>query len=634
MAITKTKFINYIRCPNYCVLDKIKKEELDTDISIEDYRNEEKEQIISELLDSMYDDEGEDLIDVEDKQLKVMLPYYNKVELLAGALVEKKFNGKAKYSKDTLNQESFDALIDGIRYLCYVDIYNERKDGFDIVEVKATTTKKFLQIGKGYTDSNGDKQVASIFIKDKDGIYRLREEIENNVFDDTLSEKDFLKHKAKLFNKYNEAGHYVYDLAVQRFIIENDLITNNEQDKISKVKYYLAVLNSDYIFDGNYIDNEPNYKIDENGNDIVEFLDLTNVTKDYMDIIRLDERRINKYITDMSINECMVGEYCEFKKTTKCKFIPVCWNKLPKKNSILAYLDNHYGFEDETGIKHERYDLINEGIVSMLDIPTTWLTRKKNIIQRETVEKNSIYMNEDKIRRGIETIKYPIYHLDFETFPCPLPRYRGEKPYSQSVFQFSLHIETSPGVCDKEKNHYEFLAKDHNDNREELIKKMIEYIDINSGGSIMVYNQAFEKTRIKELGIIFPQYKNQLEKMSNMLFDLMYLIKTNSKFYEELGYEEEDAKLFNYYHPNLNGSFSIKKVLPLFSSLNYTDLDIGNGVEALVTYACFNKMTEAEYNKNYNDLLEYCKQDTWAMVEILNGLRKLVKLCLVYEKQL
>ena len=42
MAITKTKFINYIRCPRYASLDDIKKEKLDSIVTIEEYKNEEK----------------------------------------------------------------------------------------------------------------------------------------------------------------------------------------------------------------------------------------------------------------------------------------------------------------------------------------------------------------------------------------------------------------------------------------------------------------------------------------------------------------------------------------------------------------------------------------------------------------
>ncbi|MDD4035770.1 MAG: DUF2779 domain-containing protein [Bacilli bacterium] len=625
MAITKTKFINYIRCPFYSVLDKVKANTLDTNITVKEYKDEEEKEILAELLDLMYDENGEDLIDIKDEHLEVMLPYYNKVELIAGELVEKRFAGTPKYSKETLNQESFDCLINGIRYVCYVDIYNDRGEAFDIIEVKATTTNKFLKLGKSYTDSMGDKQITSIFVKDEAGIYRLRDEIKDNIFTDMLPEKDYLKHKIKLFDRYHGAGHYVYDLAVQRFIIENDLRENNDADKIDKIRYYLAVLNSNYIFAGEYLDGEPNYKTDENGNDIIEFIDLTEVTKDYMIKIKLDQEQIGEYIKNPVSIDSVVGNYCELKKTTKCKFTPVCFRKVPKENSILNYIDNHHGFTDLDGTKYFRYDLINEGKVNMLDIPESWLTREKNVIQREVVSTNKPYINKKKIQDGLKVITYPIYHLDFETFPCPLPRYRGEKPYSQSVFQFSLHIERTSGVCDRDKDHYEYLAKDHNDNREELVKKLIEYIDTNKGGTILVYNQSFEKTRIKELGEIFPQYQKEMKKMSEMLFDLMYLAKTNTKFYEDLGYETEEAQLFNYYHKDLNGSFSIKKLLPIFTNIKYSDLEVSNGVDAIVTYASFNKLSKEEYNNKYQALLEYCKQDTYSMVEILNSFREIVK---------
>jgi len=625
MAVTKTKFINYIRCPSYVVLDKIKKEQLEADISIEDYKKEEQNNLIEELLNLMFDEEGNDLIDIDNKQLKVMLPYFTKIEIIAGLLVEKIFKGKTKYSNKILEQESFDCLINGIRYLCYVDIYNEVNKNINIIEVKGTTLGKFTKIGKSYTDYLGEKQIASIFAKDNDGIYRLKEEIDNIIFDDELLKTDYLKHKSKLFNKYNEAGHYVYDLAIQRFIIENDLIQSNQLDKIKNIKYYLAVLNEEYIFDGTYINNEPSYDTDNNGNDIVAFIDLTSVTKDYMDKIKIDQEKIEIYIKSMLYNECKVGEYCELKKATKCKYTPVCWNKVPNKNSILAYIDNHHGFTDEKGIKYDRYELINEGKTRMLDVPSSWLTREKNIIQRECVSTGKVYINANKIKKGLEQLRYPIYYLDFETFPCPLPRYRGEKPYSQSIFQFSLHVEKQEGVCDKDINHYAFLAENHNDCREELIRKLIECIDINSNALIIVYNQAFEKTRLKELATIFPQYKKELNKISDRIFDLLYLVKTNAKFYENLGFDENASKLFNYYHSDLNGSFSIKKVLPLFSDLSYDGLDVSDGMAAIVTYANFNNMSKDEYNKQYNALLEYCKQDTWAMVEILRGLTNIVK---------
>jgi len=608
MAISKTRFINYIRCPKYVGLSKLKKEGLTKDISLKDYRDEEDFEIKKELLGTMFDEDGNDLVDVENLQLQTMLPYYKKVEELAGSLYNEKFEGTPIYYENTFKQQKFESTIDGVKYICYVDIYNDRKESFDIIEVKATTSRNFLDLGKKITDEFGEKDLHSIFLLDEDGVYKLRDEFDNNFFDESLPEKDYLKQKAKLYNKYSSAGRYVYDLAVQRYIIQQ----SGKEKK--DTKYLLAVLNSNYVYQGENL-LEPG----ENNEEIITFFDFTSITRDYMDKIMLDQRRINGYLTKMSL-EGGVGDYCEFKKTSKCKFAKVCFD-LPEKDSIITYMGNHFGFKDDSGEKHERFDLINDGKKHMLDIPSNWLTRETNQIQRNCVEKEKNYCNIEKIKAGISELEYPIYHFDFETFPCPLPRFKGEKPYTQSVFQFSLHIERKPGICDKEKDHFEYLAKDHSDCREELIKKMIEYIDVENGGTILVYNQTFEKGRLKELAALFPEYKSKLNKMIGMLFDLMYLVKTNNKFYTSLGFDEDSAKLFNYYNPLLQGSFSIKKVLPCFTNLSYKDLEVGDGMAALTTYATFPELDQETYQKKYAALVEYCKQDTWAMVEILEGLR-------------
>ena len=55
MAITKTKFINYVRCPRYVALDDLKKEKSDSMISIGEYKKEEELEHITELLGGMFD---------------------------------------------------------------------------------------------------------------------------------------------------------------------------------------------------------------------------------------------------------------------------------------------------------------------------------------------------------------------------------------------------------------------------------------------------------------------------------------------------------------------------------------------------------------------------------------------------
>jgi len=261
--------------------------------------------------------------------------------------------------------------------------------------------------------------------------------------------------------------------------------------------------------------------------------------------------------------------------------------------------------------------------VHATDIPRSWLKqREKNVIQRDVIETGKPYYDVEKIKAAIDSIKYPIYHLDFESFPCPLPRFRGEKPYAQSLFQYSIHVEHEPGVCDKNKDNYSFIATTHNDERRALVEGMLDVIKPD-GGSVMAYNISFEKTRIKELAVIFPEYQERLLDIADRLVDLMYFLRGNKKLFKALGFDD-DKGLFNFYDNRLNGSFSIKKVLPIFSHLSYQGMAVANGTEALVTYARFPSMDEMTFKQSYHDLLEYCKQDTWAMVEILDKLRKFV----------
>ncbi|HOO68513.1 MAG TPA: DUF2779 domain-containing protein, partial [Bacilli bacterium] len=319
-----------------------------------------------------------------------------------------------------------------------------------------------------------------------------------------------------------------------------------------------------------------------------------------------------------------LGDFCEYKKPSKCKFCKLCMKHIPKYNSSLSYMNNGFGFKDENGDYHKGLNLINEGYINMLDVPESWIKNENHFIQRNALITNKPYINKEKINIALKCIKYPIYHLDFETFPCPLPRFKGEKCYTQSPFQFSLHIEKEPGKCDEEKDHYEFLSKDfNNDEREELVKKLCEYI--NPDGTLFAQNVSFEKSRIKELSEVFPEYKDKLMKIYNTGFDLLYVVKGNPNYYKELGYDDIESKKVNYYDKMLSGSYSIKKTLPVFSNLKYDDLDVKNGTEALVTYAMFPNMSKEEYKEKYNSLLTYCKQDTWAMVVILNKIRDIVK---------
>ena len=625
MAISKTDFINYSRCPRYAALEEIKKEKLDADISYEEYKEEELQDNIKELLGNMYEDEEYtiDLTKQMSAQMEAMMPYYKQVEIEAGRLVNKYFKGKSTYAASTFNQECFEFNKNGIKYLCYVDIYNENEAGINIIEVKATTSNKYVSLQAGHRKM--DK--FSIFNFDKNtNTFFLKDEINNYPIEDEMPIEDYAKKRNKLFDRYGDEGTYVFDLAIQRYIIENDFKEANLENKIKDIHYYLAVLNFDYVFDGTYEKGKPLYNPDEAGNEIVVFFDMTKVTAEYQKLIEVEEEKLERYLFTLDAKPCLLGTWCERKKSKECRYFnTVCGNMIPHKNSSLNYLNNPAGFKDENNETVKGLDLINRGYIKMLDVPEEWITKQKHHIQRDAVRFNKKYIDKEKIKAGLSILKYPIYHLDFETLPCPLPRFRGEKPYMQSPFEFSLHIENEPGKCDKQKDNYIFLAKTFdNDEREDLVKAMLKYIDPDKG-TLFAQNVSFEKQRIKELSVIFPEYKNDLMKIYDRGFDLMWLVNTKTDLYEELGFDASRAELPNYYSQDLSGSYSIKKTLPAFSDLTYADLDVKNGTDAIVAYLSYNKMTKEEFKLKYQALIDYCQQDTWAMVVILNELRKLCK---------
>ena len=80
-----------------------------------------------------------------------------------------------------------------------------------------------------------------------------------------------------------------------------------------------------------------------------------------------------------------------------------------------------------------------------------------------------------------------------------------------------------------------------------------------------------------------------------------------------------------YYAPEMKGSYSIKAVLPaLIPELSYDDLEINEGGLASIAYESLQSETDLMFIVEIRQqLLEYCKLDTLAMVRILEKLENL-----------
>ena len=117
---------------------------------------------------------------------------------------------------------------------------------------------------------------------------------------------------------------------------------------------------------------------------------------------------------------------------------------------------------------------------------------------------------------------------------------------------------------------------------------------------------SFEQNIIEELIQAFPDYLVPLEGIRRRLKDLMKPFQNGW-----------------YYTPEMKGSYSIKQILPaLVPELSYKKLKINEGGTASSTFAAMaNGSFDGDFKQNRQDLLHYCKMDTYAMVEILRVLR-------------
>ncbi|MGZ9108245.1 MAG: DUF2779 domain-containing protein [Micavibrio sp.] len=243
------------------------------------------------------------------------------------------------------------------------------------------------------------------------------------------------------------------------------------------------------------------------------------------------------------------------------------------------------------------------GSYDVKDIPAALLpTQAERQIELSAHLAGKAHVDAGKLRAFTATLQYPLYFLDYETINPAAPAYDGTAPYQQIPFQFSLHVKNSPRA---KLHHHQFLHKATSDPREDFIRSLIT--SCGKSGSVVVYNQAFEDQRTRELAKAFPAYAKDLDAIRARMVDLYQPFKNRWL-----------------YHPAQNGSASIKAVLPAFTRLGYDGLAIGNGADASQLYLSFvtGQMPPAEQARLWPALEKYCGLDTFAMVKLLEVVKK------------
>ena len=409
------------------------------------------------------------------------------------------------------------------------------------------------------------------------------QEGQKTIYEATFSHQDvFVKvdilHKGKMGWEIYEvkagtklAPVYLDDAALQYYVLTGAGI------KVSKV--CISYINNCYVRKG-ALDVQKLFTSE----------DITKQVKEKQPFV-LEQLKKQRRMLSGKLPKIDIGPHCS--EPYECDFCDHCWKHIP---------DDSVFDVRERGI--DAFALYAKGKIKQKDIPLDSLNKKQHQQVVATLKKkNSI--DEKKIREFLKTLSYPLYFLDFETFMSAIPLYDGVRPYQQIPFQYSLHYQKKK---EGKLYHKEFLAEPVIDPRKPLLEKMLA--EIPEDVCILTYNMSFEKGVLTELAAHYPKHKKKIEKWIDNIQDLM------------VPFRQRDV-----YYWKFKGSYSIKNVLPvLVPQLSYDELEIADGGAAMEAYhqMCATKDNPEELAQIRDNLLEYCKLDTLAMVRILDTLGKLI----------
>ena len=376
-------------------------------------------------------------------------------------------------------------------------------------------------------------------------------------------------------------GKYANDIAYQRWVLE--------QCGIRVTGTYLVTINSDYVRHGDLV-----LKTTASANGLFNIIDLGPLVENEYLKVHNQSLLALQTLEQITEPEMPLSMHCH--EPYPCAFWRYCTQHLPKPSVF-----DVYGGNGRAGFTFaKKLDCYHAGKISFKDLAGKSIGKIQNMQVNCTLNQTD-HIHPTGIQDFLGKVRYPLYFLDFESMQPAVPMYEGTNPYMQICFQYSLHyIEHEGG----ELLHKAFLApSDGNDPRRPLAEALCR--DIPRGACVMVYNEIFEKSRIKEMAAIYPDLAAHLMDIHAHIIDLLIPFRAG-----------------HYYLPAMGGSFSIKSVLPaLFPddpSMDYHNLStlVQHGGDAMTIFPKIQHMSPEEAAEARQALLDYCYLDTFALVKI------------------
>ena len=443
-----------------------------------------------------------------------------------------------------------------------VDVTVTNEDGTPNLHEMLRATQKHMSLGTRVIAEasfryNGCFCSADILVRNSDGSYDLHEV------------KSSKQEKPTKKNPLGVKDKYILDAAYQRYVLENCGININT--------VYVVMLARDYVR-GNSLDLDQYFvKIDVTAETAARQAEVAAKLAELLPIL-----------DDPAEPTSVICKSCN-----KCEYFAYCGKNIPSPSPFDVY-------DLDFPVKCRYY---SDG-VAIEDIP------KLNLKLKEAAKRqieyydrpDDTYVDKAAVQSFLDSIKFPLYSLDFETYQAVVPEHDGMKNSEQVPFQYSLHIIDSPGsdMGDVRENH--FLDLSGADTRRPIAESLVKNIPY--GACVVAYHESTERNIIKSLASLCPDLADHL--LSFTYKDPLTVFESGS-----------------YYVSAMGKSFSLKSVAPALypndRDMDYHNLegDVRNGVQAMNVYFSASKLSCEEREKVEGDLEKYCALDTLSVVKIL-----------------
>lgn len=367
-------------------------------------------------------------------------------------------------------------------------------------------------------------------------------------------------------------NHHIEDVGIQYRVVS--------RSGVDLASGFLAHVNRNYVYLGGDID-------------VWRFFKIRNLTRR---ILKLQPKLTSQLLSEFSVlimpqpPDIAPGRQCADPVT--CEFFDRC--NPPRPNDHISYLPRIHASAVE--------QLEQMGIKSIRDIPDDFELSRIQRRATECVKSGEPWFESVGLNTELGALKYPLFFMDFESVnPC-VPRFAGMHPYDHLCFQYSVDVVYEPGAPPR---HFEFLATDASDPRRDFISSLCA--GLGESGGIVVYNAAFESQRLSELASWLPEFADRINSIQARLFDLLLIVRNHV------------------YHPAFAGSYSLKSVLPaLVPEMTYDGMQITNGQDAGRAWKSLVRegLDQKEHETIKKALLDYCGQDTIALLRLLDSLKR------------